>query len=49
MSEPFEPCTKCGGEVIEADEIATGWNGALSDVGTGRTILMCMECGEVQA
>jgi RNase P subunit RPR2 len=40
-------CPKCGGLLIEADEIATGWNGALSDVGTGRVVLMCEDCGEV--
>ena len=42
-------CVNCGGWLIEADEIKTGWNGALSDEGTGRTILICEVCGEVAA
>ena len=40
-------CVHCGGQLIEADEITTGWNGALSDEGTGRTVWMCEDCGEV--
>jgi hypothetical protein len=47
MSVDEEICALCGGMLIEADEIRTGWNGALSDEGTGRMILMCEACGEV--
>lgn len=40
-----ECCPRCGGAWRETDEIATGWNGAASDQGTGRTIWLCEECG----
>ena len=43
MSGPV--CKRCGGELVWADEIATGNNGALSDEGTGRMIRVCEECG----
>jgi hypothetical protein len=42
-----EFCPLCGGLLVWADEIATGYNGALSDIGTGCYIQMCEECGEV--
>lgn len=48
MSES-DTCPVCGGALVEADEIVSGWNGALSDVGTDRIILMCEICGEVVA
>jgi len=38
-------CSQCGGELIWADEIETGWNGAYSDQGTGRIIRICEDCG----
>lgn len=48
MSAP-DACPVCGGALIEADEIVTGTNGAPSDVGTGRVVLMCERCGLVVA
>jgi hypothetical protein len=47
MSVDEEICALCGGLLIEVDEIATGYNGALSDIATGRHIKMCEACGEV--
>jgi hypothetical protein len=47
MTDTPDTCAKCGGLLREGDEIATGWNGHLSDVGTGRTIILCESCGEV--
>jgi uncharacterized Zn finger protein len=40
-------CPVCGGLLIEADEVVTGWNGHPSDVATGRVVLICEDCGEV--
>ena len=44
-----EVCTHCGarGEIVWMDEIATGWNGALSDAGTDHQITACAKCGEL--
>ena len=42
--EAGDTCPDCGGTLYEVDEIATGSNGALSDQGTGRTILACDQC-----
>jgi hypothetical protein len=39
-------CSECGGELVWADEIESGNNGALSDQGTGRMIRVCEECGK---
>jgi len=33
--------------MVETDEVVTGWNGALSDQGTGRTYWQCEECGKI--
>jgi len=40
-------CQKCGEPYGEIDEIATGRNNALSDVGTGRKLAYCEHCDEV--
>jgi hypothetical protein len=40
-------CRKCGGLLVECDEIVIGSNGAPSDEGTGRTVWACEDCGEV--
>jgi predicted nucleic-acid-binding Zn-ribbon protein len=49
MSADPPTCPDCGGTLYEVDEIVSGFNGALSDVGTGRIVLVCEDCGEVPA
>lgn len=41
-------CPRCGSEeIVEADELRCGYNGAASDEGTGLCVLACLVCGEV--